>query len=799
MQWKREWKINGGNKSVWNCGTSDSRGVSILQTKNCPGEVVFDNTSSQNGRIIKCCIKTESAIYHISNIYANNSGIERKRLFESFHNYFDNFTDDSVDHYNILVGDFNCTLDKTIDRNPSHSRDDIGTKELLFLLSQYDLTDIWRDRYRNDKRYTFQRGNSKLRIDYIFCDKSLSNKVYNVGISHCPFSAHDLVSFKLKLDEIQRGPGIWIMNINTLKSVEFKNEFEIREWEKITDDKWILKILKEGLKLEVQTEPHWTGIKQTQVNTKSLPIILSEVDALLEKSAIETVPQSEIECKASDISRRLVISKYAEIPSCSRSEENTQPFNKVGVHCQSRKIIIDPSSVNNILRSTFQFQKGNCVTNSRQTDQIRNVNSKFNKGAQHSKGLFGSIGFNSIMHRNDLNVRLFMRPIQLHLLHYWKPSSKDLLCQIPFTLHLKSHLIWWLDRANTAMGRSFHQWSANITITTDASKTGFEGHMKGQICQGKWTETQQSLHINILELDAVHRTVQHFLPQLQGQNVLIKSDNTTLVQYVNKQGGTRSIDLCFKTWDLWKIAIIKKIVLRVAHIAGRKNILADQLSRNKIFPTEWTLNDQVVQTIFSIWGNPMIDLFASGDNHKAPVFCVWIPHYKALAVDALTISKENMWPYAFPPICLIPKVLKHMSQYKCRIILIAPLWSRRHWYTELLQKSIAKPINIPLLKKSSTSTKNTNLSSKPRSVQVNSMAAINRNFRDKGFSRDTRKLLRASWRSGTKQDYTSKFKKFNCWCSERKKDPYTANLADCADFLTSLYTSGFTISHYCGI
>ncbi|CAC5376712.1 unnamed protein product [Mytilus coruscus] len=293
------------------------------------------------------------------------------------------------------------------------------------------------------------------------------------------------------------------------------------------------------------------------------------------------------------------------------------------------------------------------------------------------------------------NAGLFMRPIQLHLLHYWKPSSKDLLCQIPFTLHLKSHLIWWLDRANTAKGRSLHQWSANITITTDASKTGFGGHMKGQIFQGKWTETQQSLHINILELDEVHRTVQHFLPQLQGQNVLIKSDNMTVVQYVNKQGGTRSIDLCYKTWDLWKMAIKNKIVLRAAHIAGRKNILADQLSRNKIFPTEWTLNDQVVQTIFSIWGNPMIDLFALGDNHKAPV-----------------------------------------------------------------------------------------------SVQVNSMAAINRNFRDKGFSRDTRKLLRASWRSGTKQDYTSKFKTFNCWCSERKKDPYTANLADCADFLTSLYTSG---------
>ena len=70
--------------------------------------------------------------------------------------------------------------------------------------------------------------------------------------------------------------------------------FFIKEWKKITDDKWILQTLKEGLKLEFQSKPHWTGIKQTPVNAQSLPIILSEVDDLLRKGAIETVSQSEI-------------------------------------------------------------------------------------------------------------------------------------------------------------------------------------------------------------------------------------------------------------------------------------------------------------------------------------------------------------------------------------------------------------------------------------------------------------------------------------------------------------------------
>lgn len=94
-----------------------------------------------------------------------------------------------------------------------------------------------------------------------------------------------------------------------------------------------------------------------------------------------------------------------------------------------------------------------------------------------------------------------------------------------------------LDRANTSRGRSLHQWSATVTINTDASKTGFGGHLNKQIFQGKWTKLEQSLHISLLELEAVIRTITHFLPQLHNQKVLVKCDNTTVVQYVNKQGG----------------------------------------------------------------------------------------------------------------------------------------------------------------------------------------------------------------------------------------------------------------------
>ena len=60
------------------------------------------------------------------------------------------------------------------------------------------------------------------------------------------------------------------------------------------------------------------------------------------------------------------------------------------------------------------------------------------------------------------------------------------------------------------------------------------------------------------------------------------------------------------------------------------------------------------------------DLFATRFNNKPP---------QAWAVDALSLSWENLDPYAFPPAAILGKVVKKLQDYPCsRIILIAPGW-----------------------------------------------------------------------------------------------------------------------------
>ena len=79
------------------------------------------------------------------------------------------------------------------------------------------------------------------------------------------------------------------------------------------------------------------------------------------------------------------------------------------------------------------------------------------------------------------------------------------------------------------------------------------------------------------------------------------------------------------------------------------------------------------------------------------------------------------------------------------------------------------------------------------------MALIDKHFKEKGFSKQTRNLLQASWRKGTQKDYSCKFRKFNSWCSRREVDPYNASLTDAAEFLTELFSEGLqnrTIAGY---
>ena len=112
---------------------------------------------------------------------------------------------------------------------------------------------------------------------------------------------------------------------------------------------------------------------------------------------------------------------------------------------------------------------------------------------------------------------------------------------------------------------------------------------------------------------------------------------------------------------------------------------------------EWSLLPEVFQTICSRWHRPKIDLFATRFN-KLPLFVSPVPDPLATAVDALSLTWEDLHAYTFPPAAILGKVVEKLQDSPCkRIILITPGWPNMPWFWDLVAMSSQIPLSLPSL------------------------------------------------------------------------------------------------------
>ena len=295
--------------------------------------------------------------------------------------------------------------------------------------------------------------------------------------------------------------------------------------------------------------------------------------------------------------------------------------------------------------------------------------------------------------------RLHLRPLQMLTLHYWRPHSDLLSAMVPLPPLFHQHLTWWIQ-PGILTGVPISKPQPSLFLFTDASLEGWGAHLEplGLLCSGVWDPSHPLPHINILEMKAVFLALREFLPHLQNQSVMLSTDNSTVVAYILKQGGTHSPSLCLLAWQLLLFCQDKNILLSVRHLPGRLNVIADKLSRSsRPLLAEWSLSMEVLLPIFNLWGRPMVDLFATRWNNRLPLFVSPILDPSAWAVDALSLRWDNLIAYVFPPFNMIPEVLdKLLSSTRCSAILIAPRWPQRSWFPTLLDLLIDHPIPLPI-------------------------------------------------------------------------------------------------------
>ena len=294
-------------------------------------------------------------------------------------------------------------------------------------------------------------------------------------------------------------------------------------------------------------------------------------------------------------------------------------------------------------------------------------------------------------------ARLHMRHLQLFLLHRWRPARDPLEMRLTVPESLVNPVDWWRNAENLLCGVPLVPPTPQFTVTTDASTSGWGGHLDShEGVQGSWTPVELREHINVLELLSVRKVMRHYLPFIRGQEVLIQSDNTTVVAYINKQGGTQSHTLCAHALLLWNWCLEHQIGIRAVHLPGLTIGLADLLSRRRVNHNEWSLRQDVADRVFQALGCPQVDWFASRFNHKLQLYGSLYRDPKALFRDAFQANWSGHLGYVFPPVKLIPRVLDKVRRDQATIILLAPLWPRRLWYPDLLGMTVDVPRLLPI-------------------------------------------------------------------------------------------------------
>ncbi|CEP08889.1 hypothetical protein [Parasitella parasitica] len=245
-------------------------------------------------------------------------------------------------------------------------------------------------------------------------------------------------------------------------------------------------------------------------------------------------------------------------------------------------------------------------------------------------------------------ARLYTR----HLLYYKNQTVKtDTDWDTPRTLDPASlqELSWWYDNLKKWNGRSILPTTPTQTIFVGASNTGRGCSWNQHRAHDYWNPFEAEQSINWRELKAAFLALQTFrLPE--HSTVLIQTDDTTSLSYMNKQGGNRSLALLDLATDVWNWCLQRKIVIQAQHIGGVNNRIADMESRRTFFKNQWSINPSVFQHITYLWGPFSVDLFAGRTTKLLPKYESWLPDPGAIHTNAFTIPWTMFHhPFLNPP------------------------------------------------------------------------------------------------------------------------------------------------------
>lgn len=128
---------------------------------------------------------------------------------------------------------------------------------------------------------------------------------------------------------------------------------------------------------------------------------------------------------------------------------------------------------------------------------------------------------------------LYYRTLERDKIRALQINNWDFDKRVSLTPEAKSELSWWITNV-TGSHNVLTRESPTCTLTTDASKLGWEAVLGKQSTGGLWSSNESKRHINYLELFAVFLGLQTFCSLHHDCHIRLMIDNSTAVAVLNQ-------------------------------------------------------------------------------------------------------------------------------------------------------------------------------------------------------------------------------------------------------------------------
>jgi len=286
---------------------------------------VVEKYAPLDGRLIVLAIKTEQISIITINIYApNNHDI---LFFEEVFNKLIEFRDKYPEYLIIVAGDLNLVLDPLKDAvNRNMSKCEIISSNLFKENAKVlELVDGFR-RINNGGGFSWSRGKTFSRLDYIFMSEDLGNLIHEAKVDWSfDRSDHAAVTALVRIPKIKpRGPGLSKVNADVLKNQAVKEEFIIKLNEMLADipDNWDPNRKLEFLKVATRSIMGEIAGKQKRLEDIEFKAISEQLNRLQNNYAECLSKGIEIPLASETISAlKIEIEKFLEIKAQKLAEK----------------------------------------------------------------------------------------------------------------------------------------------------------------------------------------------------------------------------------------------------------------------------------------------------------------------------------------------------------------------------------------------------------------------------------------------------------------------------------------------